>query len=178
MDAIPYDFSIPAIARQIVIAGGGDCRQPMVGFAQSQKELDAVRKAAAALAGKLDALHEPARKALDEMGGQTIRWMKVTLAGLEAAAAHAKIPPIPPFAGQGRPTKSGPSRITKIVGLHYARLAGKRPTISVSTQDGHIASGPFLDVLAEIFAAFRMNASPEACARKFIAGMEKTTSKK
>jgi hypothetical protein len=132
----------------------------------SVKELEAVKIAADNLLERISEMHAPAIAAI----GKNFKpgWFDGVLLNLNTLRIGAEFAPgdildLSPNAGKGRPRKDNVARLAKKVAFHYVHVTGKKPTVRV--KDG-IAYGPYLQLIADIFAILEVNEAPEFYARK------------
>lgn len=139
---------------------------------RAKTELATISRLAARLDNQISRLHEPSVVALADEGILTFQASNhARLIAERAASAGAKIALNPPH-DRGRPRKLAAEAIATIVSAGYSSLTGKTPTISTNWSTGR-AGGPFLHLLAEVFAALKVRASPEAAARKLIRNLKR-----
>jgi hypothetical protein len=167
-NAIPYSITVPRIARELAKLGSrAEVRGAMVGSATTRKELAAVQKGAKALLAVMHSLHSPARIALAEIWpsetGYFMQPLLALLAGLEAAAAHAVVPELPPNAGRGAPPKKRADHVAACVAFHYKALTGRKAAPNNRRTDDTL--GPFVSLLAVVFKANGIDASAEHYAK-------------
>ena len=167
-DRLPYISLMPEILRGLLLMGGMRAgRSPHHEGAPPntiRRELAALAKRAEALRAVIRRLHKPAIDAVALRPKWPASW-DTQLSILMTVVAHAEVPDLPANAGLGAPTKTMARQIAQAVADHYRGLTDKKPTIS--TKDGK-ATGPFLDLLAEVFDTLDISARPESQARAVI----------
>ena len=67
----------------------------------------------------------------------------------------------------GQPTKIIASHIAKLLAYEYFAATGKRPSVSTISKEGRFSpSGAYFKLVATVFKALKIDASPEAVSRK------------
>ena len=134
----------------------------------TRTELDKLARLADALADHIEHhMHMPAIVALAEA-----RVMRDTIRSLSREwAMHARradLSQIPERVGRGpEQLRQLPCVVAWMLRQDVEALTGKRPTISVT--EGK-ASGPFIDLVGEVFGILAIEASPEVVAREILYG--------
>jgi hypothetical protein len=144
------------------------------GSGQALKELEELLRRAGPLAVHIRGMHGTAHDAL-ERGGKVRHWRRLA-SDLEdvcraADAACTKLASLPAETKKpgGAPKKRQAERVTGKAAKYYTALTGRQPTLTVDgDKRGHRASGTFLTFLESVFAAFDIDASPEAQAKALL----------
>lgn len=173
----PPTWVTDGMPRALAVSGGWGGDEPTIrqnhhldaSTAVTKSELAKVRKLAKGLIAATDEIHKPAVVLIGDMmwgGPKLSMWLHVLVASIE----HANIPTMPPAKGRRRDPRS--ARVASGLVYFWQILAGHRATITVRSLDNR-ATGPFLDVLTEVFQILNIKASPESQGRAAIAKGDK-----
>ena len=157
---LQYRHLIPGIAHQLTVMQRADASPERT--RRAKRELMAMSKMAANLAAAISRLSDDALGAMDLAARfQAIR-LGDDLSNIALTLMNGadKLP----GGSKGAPVRRGSAgRIVEFLYQEYERLIGRPPTRIVS--DG-VAGGPFLRLVAAVFIALSIKASPENAARK------------
>jgi hypothetical protein len=160
--AIPYSFLIPAISRELV----WEARRapPTVPREKATQDFNALKKKAAKAMASLRsdpslAVEFPLE---DRIAIVRIAHLEVNLSDQRRA-----------------PRKDAAARVARLLALHCEGLTGSHPTRITPVRDGTAqpSNGRFIEMLAEVYEALRIQASADNQARSAIKAMEKYRSK-
>jgi hypothetical protein len=150
---IPYETSIPGIARELLISKCRDEKKD-----PAQQSLKNLRRASARLVKVLDELSPEVLNALSFMEPK-IKALQKELRLLKAAAGKTEV-----RGKRGASEKVHPYKIAQTVGWHYFCLTGRDPTIS--RPEGNKPRGAFFDLLTTVYRVLVINASADSQEKK------------
>jgi hypothetical protein len=167
---------VEEIARLLPVTAQSNPAFALVGHNATKSELEELEKKAAALAKCIASLHAHAIGALADNGFIDRLALQQQANQLAVIASNAALSlDVPEKQGGGRPRALLPTGIARILAFNYQELTGKRPTIIIDDSYGSPASGPFLELVTEVFNALGVDdASPNSMARSAIDHMKAT----
>jgi len=158
---IPYRAVIPGIARELVKMQRAD--PSAAARTEAVKKVTRTRTMVEALAAACHELRED--NAAMAMLDLPTRLRVIHLASELRELSPATRKAIAPNHGKGAPRKASADAVGLALAQEYERLTGRPPTLSVN---GGKANGRFFELIASVFDALGLKASPEAAARRAI----------
>jgi hypothetical protein len=168
-------WKLPSIVQMLSFIPRGEKGTPPdnfreVGKKAARKQLDTVADLSERLAAAINDLSQTSIVALADTGLLQLIHHRQLANLLESVAGFARAAELSDVAenqGRGRPPNNLASGVANILATNYAALTGKQPAVSTKNNGRQdIPYGQYFNLVTDVFSALKIDASPEAAARK------------